>query len=260
LIPTTFPYSRLQQWLAAAICAWLICSGPALAASTLVKAGANQNMQAHLMTPDGPGPYPAILLLHTSGGLDSHDLKFGERLVKEGYVVLVPAFLEAYGILPRNRADSFTSKAQAIHDDFVASLEQLRRNPKVDGGRIAAIGFSNGGYFAVWLAATSKVRAGISWYGALSGAGSDTSQARFQQVASDKSSPILILHGSRDDTVPIGAAARLNGILDAARAPHEFQQYQGAEHRFDRAPGASNETAAADAWTRTLNFLNANLQ
>jgi dienelactone hydrolase len=79
-------------------------------------------------------------------------------------------------------------------------------------------------------------------------------------VANDRSSPILVLHGSRDDTVPIGAAMRLNGILNAARAPHEFQQYPGAEHRFDRAPGASNESAAADGWTRTLNFLNVNLK
>ena len=232
-----------------------IAPTPALAETTQVKTGVAMTMQAHLMTPDGPGPYPAVLLMHTSGGLQDDDLKFAARLAKEGYVVLVPAFLAAYGILPRNRVDSFTVKAQALHDDFVVGLEQLRRHPKVDGRRLGAVGFSNGGYFAVWLAGTGKVRAGISWYGAISGAGSDVNQNRFRQVLNSQSAPILVLHGTRDETVPIGAAVRLDGILTDAQAPHTLVQYPGAEHRFERIPGASNEAAAADGWKRTLEFL-----
>ena len=78
----------------------------------------------------------------------------------------------------------------------------LRANPKVAGGKVAAIGFSNGGYFAMWLAGAGKVDAGVSYYGALSGAGSDKTLSRFKSTFSANSSPVLILHGTSDRTVP----------------------------------------------------------
>ena len=59
---------------------------------------------------------------------------------------------------------------------------------------------------------------------------------------------------------PATAAVRLDGILSAAQAPHEFQRYPGAGHRFDRDSGAANQAAAADGWKRTLDFLGANLK
>ncbi len=235
---------------------WALFMMPALADTTMVKVGVKKNMSAQLMTPDGPGPYPAILVLHTSGGLQSGDLEFAKRLVQEGYVALVPSFLEAYGIRPQNRQSAFTTYAEPIYLDFIASLETLRSNEKVNGKKVGAIGFSNGGYFALWLAGTGQVQAGISYYGALSGAGTDKSLNRFRQAFSSKSAPVLILHGSDDSTVPIKNAIELDTILNAAQSPHEFHQYVGAEHRFERDSGASNEAAAADAWQRSQAFLN----
>jgi carboxymethylenebutenolidase len=239
---------------------WALFALPALADSTSIRVGVNKNMEAQLMTPDGPGPYPAILLLHTSGGLQAADLDYAKRLVAKGYVVLVPAFLDAYGIRARTRKLTFTTYAQPIYADLVASLNLLRSDGKVDGRKLGAIGFSNGGYFALWLAATGEVQAGISYYGALTGAASDRSLSRFRQVFTSTSSPVLLLHGSDDSTVPARKAIELDSILTAAHSRHEFHQYPGAEHRFDREGGAANEAAAADAWQRTQAFLDRNLK
>jgi len=56
--------------------------------------------------------------------------------------------------------------------------------------------------------------------------------------------------------VPVKKAIELDSILTAAQSPHEFHQYPGAEHSFDREWGGSNKKAAADAWQRTKAFLN----
>lgn len=234
---------------------WALFTVPALADSITIKVGENKTMDAQWMMPDGPGPYPALLLLHTSSGLQSGDLEYAKRLVAEGYVVLVPAFLDAYGIKAKTRQSTFTTFAQPIYADFVASLELLRSNNKVNGKKLGAIGFSNGAYFALWLAATGQVQAGVSYYGALSGAGTDKSLNRFQQVFSATSNPVLVLHGTDDSTVPVGKALELANILAEKKTPHQFRQYDGAEHRFDRDRGASNDAAADDAWQRTLAFL-----
>lgn len=258
--PMTFTFSRFRPAALGLLVAAIILATPTLAAETSVKTGATENMNATLFTPDGPGPYPAMLLMHTSGGLQPADLDYAKRLMQEGYVVLVPQFMAAYNITGRTRVDTFTVRAQAVFNDFGAALDQLRANPKVDAKKLAAIGFSNGGYFAVWLAAAGKVQAGISYYGALSGAGSDREQLRFRGVINDKSSPMLILHGSNDGTVPIAQAALLDQLLTGAKVAHEYVKYDGAEHRFERDSGKENEAAAADAWRRTLAFLKNNLK
>jgi len=226
-----------------------------------VTVGASHKMRAILITPDVPGPRPGILVLHTSGGLQSADTDFAAALARQGYVALVPAFMEAYGITGRTRRETFTGAAQSVYDDLVAALDMLEHQPKVAGAPLGAIGFSNGGYFAMWLAATNKVRAGVSYYGALSGAGSDTSLSRFRSVFNASSAPVLILHGTADGTVPVGAAQHLAEIAAAAHAPYELKLYPGVDHRFDRTPDLPGaREAAADAWQRTLTFLAANLQ
>lgn len=248
------PFKPLH-WLTAALCAVLVASiQPLYAAQATIKIGRDHRMAAELLTPDDSAKHPGILLLHTSRGLDAADLQFAKRLVDQGYVVLVPHFMEAYGITAKTRRDTFTTYADPIYADFVAGLAALRDDPHVDGGRLGAIGFSNGGYFALWLAATNQVSAGVAYYGALTGAGTDKSLDRFRGVFTKTSAPVLVMHGEDDQTVPFAKAEELDGLLTAAQAPHEFHAYEDAGHGFERTPGGGNEAAAADAWQRTVRF------
>ena len=139
------------------LCAIFIWAGAARAERQKITVGKHREMTAILIAPDGPGPFPAVLVLHTSDGLGDADLAFAERLSKQGYVCLVPEFLDAYGITARSRADTFTTFATDIYDDFSAAVATLQHYPKVAGSKVGAVGFSNGGYFAMWLAATGKV-------------------------------------------------------------------------------------------------------
>ena len=102
--------------------------------------GVKQNMTAALYTPEGPGPYPGILLLHTSGGLRDADTAYAKQLAGQNYVVLVPAFMAAYGITGRTRQLTFTSSAEPIYADFVAALDLLSHQLKLDDEQRAALG------------------------------------------------------------------------------------------------------------------------
>jgi len=234
---------------------------PAAVNSTTIKVGVHRNMRAFLVTPSDPGPHPALLVLHTSGGLEGADTGFAERLAQAGYVALVPAFMEAYGLTARMRREAFTTDAEPIYTDLIAALDTLRHTAGVDGTRLGAVGFSNGGYFAAWLAATGKIGAAVAYYGAFSGAGSDRDQGRFRASFTKNSAPLLILHGADDQTVPAGAAQHLASILAAAGSPYEMHLYPGAGHRFERSPRSDADNAAAgDAWQRSLAFLKEHLK
>jgi carboxymethylenebutenolidase len=226
-----------------------------------IEFGVHRKMTAVLMTPDGPGPFPGILLLHTAGGLESADLDYAQRLTREGYVVLAPYFLRAYPaftLLKIGRREIFTTNGQSIYDDFVDGLSLLRAHPRVRGRKVGAIGFSAGGYFAVWLAATNQVQAAVSYYGALTAAGGDDNLVRFRKLFNRTSAPVLILHGTADLTVPFSSAVRLDAILTAAQTPHEFYRYP-VGHRFDRDLGDDNPVPE-EAWRRTRAFFRQTLE
>src|SRR5258708_15474458 len=77
--------------------------------------GVRKNMEATLYTPDGPGPFPSVLVLHTSGGISETDRGYCAKLAREGYICIAPAFLRAYGIIsPELRKKSFISYSKAI--------------------------------------------------------------------------------------------------------------------------------------------------
>ena len=252
---TTQRLTMVAVWLAA-----ILLTMPVMADSSKLTVGTNRYMDATLITPDGPGPYPGVLVIHTSGGLQQADLDFARKLADQGYVCLVPAFMDAYGITARTRQQTFTSNASDIYNDFLNAIDVLRDSDKVAGGKIAAIGFSNGGYFAMWLAATGKVDAGVSYYGALTGAATDKELTRFSSTFNSASAPVMILHGMSDATVPVAAAQHLEQIVKRAGSPYEIQLYPGVDHVFERS--ARNDAmvaAAADAWDRTLNFLSMRL-
>src|SRR5437868_14921966 len=66
--------------------------------SKLVTVGVKKNMEATLYTPDGPGPFPTVLVLHTSLGLTEADRQYCAKLAREGFICIAPAFLRAHGI------------------------------------------------------------------------------------------------------------------------------------------------------------------
>jgi dienelactone hydrolase len=108
----------------------------------------------------------------------------------------------------------------------------------------------------MWLAATGKVDAGISYYGALTGAATDKELTRFSSTFNKASAPVLILHGMSDNTVPVAAAQHLEQIVKSAGSPYEIQFYPGVDHVFERSVrNEATVAAAADAWGRSLKFL-----
>ena len=66
--------------------------------SRMVMVGVRGNMEATLYTPDGSGPFPSVVVIHTSQGITEVDRQYCAQLAREGFICIVPAFLRAYGI------------------------------------------------------------------------------------------------------------------------------------------------------------------
>ena len=54
--------------------------------------------------PDGQGPFPTVLILHTSGGFRANEIEsWASFFLKEGYAIYAPNFFERHGITPKTR-------------------------------------------------------------------------------------------------------------------------------------------------------------
>src|SRR5262245_13535721 len=241
-----------------AVACWLAPGGVLAADAVKIQTGVNQKMEATLYMPAGAGPFPAVLVLHTSSGLRPSDHGYASRLADQGYVCLVPDFFTPYDLSDSNRRLTFTTHGKAIYADFVAARDMLKKMKEVQADRIGAVGFSNGGYWALLLAARGDIQAGVGYYGAVTGAGTDNSLSTFRAAFSSSSSPVLVLHGARDDTVLPRYAEHLKSILVEAKAPFEYQMYESAGHSFERGKNP-DPGAADDAWQRSLRFFDTTL-
>jgi carboxymethylenebutenolidase len=240
-----------------------LIAGPAAAAdftSKTVTVGVRKNMEATLYIPSGPGPFPSVLVMHTSRGISDYDRGYCANLAREGYICIAPAFLRAHGIAEEVRFKSFTSEAKPIFDDFVEIIGELNALPQARRGAVAAVGFSNGGFFAALLAARRRVKAAVSYYGALDGARTHKDLDIFKKWWTRDSAPMLVLAGENDTTIGKEPPLLLEKIMNDVGAPHEIKWYPATGHAFDRSgtSGANNAASAADAWQRTLAFLRAN--
>ena len=113
-----------------------------------------------LSTPNGPGPFPAVVLVAGSGPADRdetigpnkplRDLAWG--LASAGIVVLrYDKRTLVYGAAMK-AAEASITVGQETTDDAIDAIALLRATPKVDPGRLFLVGHSLGGYLAPRIA------------------------------------------------------------------------------------------------------------
>jgi len=202
---------------------------------------------------------PAVVILPDVRGLYRFYAELSERFAQAGHhAVALDYFGRTAGTGERENDWDYwphvrqTSPAQ-IQADAAAAIDLLRT--RTDATRFVVVGFCFGGAQA-FLAATSAelpIDGAVGFYGALGGERlgipAPRDEARHAIV------PVLGLFGGADAGIPESDRAQFAAALEAAGVDHEIHVYEGAPHSFfDRKQDQFAE-ASADAWRRTLAFL-----
>ena len=74
-------------------------------------------------------------------------------------------------------------------------------------------------------------------------------------VVDQMEAPILALMGGADAAIPADVVAEFDAALTAAGVEHEIVTYPGAPHSFFDRRYEEFADASADAWQRTLAFI-----
>ena len=90
--------------------------------------------------PAGPGPFPGIIVLHSSGGFRGSNLLIenfrSETWIKAGYAWYAPNFFAKHGITNRNRMDTFNKYRKDIEKELAAIVALMKDDPKIDSNNI----------------------------------------------------------------------------------------------------------------------------
>jgi len=219
--------------------------------------------------PDGPGPFPAIVLLHTCGGLGRHTIGWAERLRGEGYAAVVIDSFTPRGGKACAIPDYYPATLDEVVADSFAALQYLRSRPDIDPARIGVLGFSYGASAALRTSSAryrrdapgGGFRAAASYYPLCVSPRSDwpsISQERANNLFGDIEAPTLVLMGADDVDTPSVAQNCARRVADVARTgrPIAITMYPGAGHVFD----VYNPAAAAAARSDLLAFFGRHLK
>ena len=207
--------------------------------------------------PDGSGPFPAVIALHTSGGFKTvkHLL---QRYIDDGFAVYAPDFFKKHGLTPTTRMETFSTYRECIEKELSEVVDLMKYDPKINKNNIFAVGFSNGGFWVAYLTGSSQVNAGVSHYGVWkANMGREITNPYPMKYFSKSSSPILALHGEHDWTQRFKFVAEAWDEVKDRGGNLETHVYPDADHAWDKKNSTRwkyNEEVDKDSHKRTIEF------
>jgi len=193
--------------------------------------GSTQQINGLLAKPEGNGPFPAVILLHTCGGVENHTKRvWPDALKQKGYVTLTVDSFGSRGLgkCPNALVSGGTAAMLQLSEDAFGGLDYLAGLAFVDRERIAVVGFSLGGWvikdgiLAYTLArpqGANRFKAAVSLYG---GCGS-----YFRAFNGSYPFHLLEIAGEKDVRI-------LQGCRTVKNPEFEMRVLPGAYHAWDQ--------------------------
>lgn len=214
----------------------------------------------YLATPEGSGPWPAVVVIQDVRGLTADIRRSADRFAAEGHLALAPDLYGGHSpkviCVAKTIRSHFTGTGPA-YDDIEAARAYLLADQRCSG-KVGIAGFCMGGGFALVVAA----RGGYSAVAAMYGLAPD-------DIATlEQSCPVVASYGAKDLIVKTGAAQQLEAVLTRAGVAHDVKEYPQVGHAFMNEFGLPralrpvealarmefSELEAEDSWSRILAF------
>ncbi len=227
---------------------------------TTVSFPSNGSEAAGYLAESATGSGAGVLVIQEWWGLDPSLKGVADKLAAEGFTALAPDLYHGE-LAGHTEMDKAAQLMNALPQDraardMVGAIDYLLGHSAVSGDKVGVVGFCMGGMlsFVIGAVAGDKVGAVVPFYGAPLGDGGPD--------WSNLSAPIQGHFAEHDDFFPPDAVNALGEKLEAMGKAITIHVYPGTGHAFagdHNALGTFDNDAAAQAWSRTLEFLRKNL-
>lgn len=240
-------------------------------AETVAMPGHNGELiNAYFARPLGPGPFPALVVIHHMPGWDEWYRECTRKFAHHGYLALSPNlyFRDGHGapddVAAKVRAAGGVPDDQVV-GDVAGAMRWLRALPNCSG-KVGVFGTCSGGRHAYLAACRAPGFDALvnCWGGGIVMPTSDLTPKRPVapvDYTADLPCPVLGLFGEEDQRPTPADVAFLEEALRRHGKAFEHHMYPKAGHGFfyyDRP--AYRQEQAVDGWKKILAFLDANLR
>jgi len=179
--------------------------------------------------------YPAVLLVHGSGGISGYVDDWAKELNKIGIATFILDSFTGRGLYKVNNDQSQLGRLAQIVDAYRA-LDVLAKQKKIDKTRIAIMGFSRGGQVTLYSS--------MKRFQELQGTGSGNEFSaylafypacgtRYKDNENIADKPVRIFHGAADNYNPVASCRSYANQLKSNGKNIVLHEYAGAHHVYD---------------------------
>ncbi len=216
----------------------------------------DETVHGMLYTPAGQGPFPALVVVHEYWGLNDWVKDQASKLADQGYVALaVDLYRGKVGTTPDEAHQLMRGVPEdRAKRDLHAAVEFLKSQSSVKKDRIGSIGWCMGGGYALDVALQEPdLAATVINYGHLA-----TDPDAIKKI----NASILGLFGGQDKGITPDDVHKFEASMKQFSKKIDVKIYDDAGHAFENPNNTNGYRAddAADAWRRTVEFLNATLK
>ena len=185
-------------------------------------------LKGQLVKPEGAGPFPAVIILHSCGGMNRMVTeRWPDFLVEAGFAVLtVDSFsTRVLDYCPNALSKNWKTRQHMVRDAY-GGLNYLATLPFIDKDKVGLMGFSLGGH-AVNLLAGRKARKRIKTKPKIEFRAGIAFYAKCKPLNNTKKIPFPLAQivGSRD--------IKVKDCQKIAKGPVTVHVIEGATHSFD---------------------------
>jgi carboxymethylenebutenolidase len=226
-------------------------------------------LPAYRVMPAGQSNLPVVLVISEVFGVHEHIADVARRFAQRGYLAIAPELFVrqgdagSYGEVAKLIAEVVSKAPDAqVMGDLDACAAWARTNGG-DANKLGITGFCWGGRIT-WLysAHNPNVKAGVAWYGRLTGVANALQPSHPVDLANKLQAPVLGLYGGKDTGIPLADVDKMKAALaagSAAAKKSEFVVYPDAPHAFHADYRPTYQKAPADdGWQRCLAWFKAN--
>ncbi|OGF71062.1 hypothetical protein A3E35_00820 [Candidatus Giovannonibacteria bacterium RIFCSPHIGHO2_12_FULL_44_22] len=196
----------------------------------------------------------AVVLIHEFWGVNDQMKRVADRVAETGYLALAADLYGGKVAQTREEASEMRNKldVEKAVSEIKKSLAFILENYQINNEKVAVWGFCMGGMVS-FESAVRDIGAGayVIYYGKVSDD---------KEILKNIQKPILGIFGGLDKNITRDLVSRFKNALEDLGKPSEIEIYDDADHAFfNEEREAHNPKAAADAWDRTIKFLDKNL-
>ncbi len=224
----------------------------------------DRSIPAYRARPAGNQRVPVVLVVQEIFGVHAHIQDVCRRLARLGALAIAPSLFERQGdVTTLPDIPSILPVVAQVPDaqvmaDLDATVGWAGKQGGGDTSRLGITGFCWGGRIT-WLYAAHNpaVRAGVAWYGRLTGPTTPLQPAMPLDRAAELRAPVLGLYAGNDDGIPLEGVEAMRRALKAAGSASTIVVFPDVPHGFHadyratyRAPEAADGWRRMTAWFR----------